>query len=77
MVWYEWEHVLRGANREPHQVSISAHNLLHDTRAVPHNPLGKDAPSNLYFTLEYMQAFAEVKFPGTVFEGISFEGDRP
>ena len=77
VVWYEWAHVLRGTGREPHCVSATVHDVVHGTRAVPHNPLGMDACSNLHFSVEYMQALAAWKFPGTTYEGISYEGDRP
>ena len=32
---------------------------------------------NLYFSLQYMQAFAESISPGCEYLGISFESDRP
>ena len=76
-MWYEWNHVYRGADREPRRVCISVSDILHHDRATPHYPLRNDAPSNLHFTVEYMQAFADLKCAGTVYEGISFEGDRP
>ena len=75
-MWYEWLHVLRGSGGQ-HVAGAFANDIIHHNREVPHNPLGKDCPSNLSFTVEYMQAFAEAKFPGTVYEGISFESDRP
>ena len=70
-MWYEWNHVYRGADREPHRVCISVSDILHHDRATPHY-LRNDAPSNLHFTVEYMQAFADLKCAGTVYEGISF-----
>ena len=76
-VWYEWQHVLRGVDRVPHRVTVSAHKVLHGTCSVPHSPLDSDAPSNLYFTLDFFQALADWKCPGTVYEGISYEGDKP
>ena len=68
--------MLRGSGG-PHVVCAFANDIIHHDREVPHNPIGKDSPSNLCFAIEYMQAFAEAKFPGTVYEGISFESDRP
>ena len=38
-VWYEWNHVYRGADREPHRVCTSVHDILHHERAAPHYPL--------------------------------------
>ena len=57
--------------------SRPVYSILHHERAVPHYPLRNDAPSNLHFTVECMQALADLKCAGTVYEGISFEGDRP
>ena len=77
MVWYEWLHVCRGEQRVPHRVCIMAGNAINGDRQVPHDPLGKSSPLNLYFTLEYMQAFAESICNGCEYLGISFESDRP
>ncbi len=76
-VWYEWSHVLRGDKQQPHRVSTSVHDLVHHPRSVPHAPLDRCAPTNLYFTMEFMQAFAERKHPGTTYTGVSFESERP
>ena len=57
---------------------IRVNKLLHDgERSIPHNPLAQSCASNLYFTLEFMQAFGEKVFSGTTYAGISFESDRP
>ena len=77
MVWYEWEHVLRGEKKEAHRVSIKVNNIIHGNRKPPQNPLGKSSPSNLYFTVEFMTAFGERVCPGMIYEGIAYEGDNP
>ena len=76
-VWYEFLHVTCGAGKYPYRVSVIVNNVIHHGYAVPHQLLARDAPTNINFSLEYMQAFAEYKYPSTVYEGISFEGDRP
>ena len=34
-------------------------------------------PSNLWFAIEFMQAFVKSVYAGIDFAGVSFEGDRP
>ena len=46
-------------------------------QAIPQNPLEQSAPKPLYFTVEFMQAYAESKWPGTTYAGIAFESERP
>ena len=77
MIWYEWLHVRRGEKQVPHRVCVEAYNVVHHTRDVPHDPLEKSAPLNLYFTLEYMDARAEEICPGSEYVGLVFESDRP
>ena len=76
LVTYEWKHVRRGDAREPHRVHVRADNatLRED---LPQDPLPKSAPQNIFFTVEFMQAFADRKWPGTTYTGISYESDRP
>ena len=75
--WYEFLHVTCGAGKYPYRVSVIVNKVIHHGYAVPHQVLGKDAPTNINFSLEYTQAFAEYMYPSTVYRGISIEGDRP
>ena len=72
MAWYEWLHVRRGEERVPHRVCVAANHVVHNSRGVPHDPLEKSAPLNLYFTLEYMDARAEEICPGSEYVGLVF-----
>ena len=76
-VWYEWQEVFRGDQKVPHRVSIRVRDVVNAGRTPPHNPLVQSAPLDLYFTVGYMQAFAQWKSPGSEYVGISYEGDQP
>ena len=75
LVFYEWKHVYRGDAKVPHRVSVRANNAVRQGR--PQDPLTNSAPKDLYFTVEFMQAFLERKWPGTTYTGVSYESDRP
>ena len=49
----------------------------HHSRDVPHDPLEKSAPLNLYFTLEYMDGLAEAISSRSEYVGLVFKSDRP
>ena len=70
-VAFEWKHVARGDSKEPHRVRLRADNAkLH---GVPQNPLDQSGPKSLWFSVEFMQAYAEQRWPGTVYTGIAYE----
>ena len=76
LVTYEWKGVCRGDAKDTHRVQVRAdHARLRE--ALPQDPLTKSAPKNLFFTVEFMQAFADRKWPGTTYTGISCGSDRP
>ena len=85
-VHYEWEHVLRG--NEIHRAEVRAAHVL--DQGIPHCPLGKSVQSGLRFSIEFMDAVAERKTAGMLFEGsaekkvaaikfkgIAFDSERP
>ena len=76
-VYYEWQHVLRGDQKVPHRVATRVNHILESGRKIPSNPLDKHTPSNLWFTVEFIQTFAESVLLGTEFAGVSFEVDHP
>ena len=76
-VWYEWLHVLRGRDKKEHRVCAIVNHLIHHQQGILGNPLANACSSELCFSLEYMKALADAKWPGTVFEGVSYESDRP
>ena len=73
-VSYEWQHVSRSGL--PHRVVCTVNNLLHHGRRVPLNPL-RSCPTNLTFSLEWMQAVADNVRAGIVYKGIAYESERP
>lgn len=73
-VHYKWEHV--SIDSTPHTVAVSVSHLLHNKRALPQHPLAHSAPSNLRFSVEFMQAVAQNVYDGVAFKGIAFEGER-
>jgi len=74
---FEWTGVVQCANQRPLRTSVRANNLINTERCIGANPLGRDAPSNLAFSIEFAQAVADNVKPGTKFKGISFESERP
>ena len=75
LVVYEWKYVFRGDGREPHRIRVFANNTR--DQGLSQDPLTKSAPTNLFFTAEFMQSFADKRWPGTTYTGISYESDRP
>ena len=71
IVTFEWKHVARGDSKEPHRVRVTANHAM--LRGVPQNPLEQSGPKSLWFAVEFMQAYAEQRWPGTVYTGISYE----
>ncbi len=71
-VCYEWLHVSRG--EAPHRVVFNATDLLHHRRRVPLNPL-RACPTNLTFTIDFMQAVANNGLDGIVYKGITYDGE--
>ena len=76
-VVFEWTGVVQCANQQPLRTSSRADNLISNGRSLGANPLARDAPSNLVFSIEFAQAVADNVKPGTKFKGISFESERP
>ena len=89
VVWFEWKHVARGDAKKPHRVTARADHIAEprdlstpDTgtsqtpRSLPQNPLDSSCPRELYFSVEFMQAFAQNRH-GASYAGICFESDRP
>ena len=70
-VAFEWKHVARGDSKEPHRVRLRADKAK--PQGVPQNPLEQSGPKSLWFSVEFMQAYAEQRWPGTVYTGISYE----
>lgn len=62
---------------EPLRAQSSFTNLVHLGQAIPHCPLGRSAPSHLTFSVQFMDAVADARKPGTRFKGVCFdETDR-
>ncbi len=61
-VSFRWEHVARDG--APLHGSISASNLLHLDRPVPHNPLQRGAPYGITITPDFVAAVAGNTLPG-------------
>ena len=76
LVHFVWKHIYRGDAREPHRIRVLP-NKVQQRANLPQDPLSNSAPKDLYFTVEFMQAFAERKWPGTTYTGVSYESDRP
>ena len=71
-VWYEWQHVI--CNGVPFRVACNFNNLVHHGRSAPLNPL-RTCPTNLTFTIEWMEAVANNVLPGIKYKGFVCEGD--
>ncbi len=73
IVYFEFLHVTR-ENGERYLVHIHVYQLSNPHKDLPCWPLSKSAPKPVYFSIEYMEAFAAKKLEGSTFQGISFEG---
>ncbi|MDP6676207.1 MAG: hypothetical protein QGI29_01450 [Pirellulales bacterium] len=83
--WFQWLHVdqiIEGGTR-PHLVSmrvdcfLGCHNDLSEIRPVPHCPLGRLAPAQLLFSMNFVMNVASAVKPGAQYKGIVFDHDRP
>jgi hypothetical protein len=74
-VTFLWEHVTQGG--QPLRASISANDLLHHNRDIPHNPLGRGAPYGLAFTSDFLTAVAGNVLPGICYKGVCYDAERP
>ena len=71
-VTFEWRHVRR--DDEPHRVDVRVdHAVKH---GIPYCPLSSSAPSNLVFSLGFLETVATSKREGIEFKGVCFESDR-
>ena len=75
-VVFEWLTVRQGPDKAPYRVFVPIDHLLHHERNVPGDPLRRDAPSGLQFSVESMATFAEHKLSGTEYKGVVYEQDR-
>ena len=77
-IWYEWEYVWRSREGRlyPHRVCIQASDIILGKRKVPLNPLGRQAPSNLYFDDLFMQKVAALKDQGIMYLGNVYCGSK-
>ena len=70
IVCFEWEHITVGPRKKRHIVSISVSNALHLHRPPPKWP---HRPRNewFHFTVDGLNAFAELKMSGTSYHVVS------
>ena len=73
-VVYEWGHVLR--NGEAHRATCCANDICYKGRRVPMNPL-RSCPTNLQFSLEWMEAVASNVRAGIKYHGVTYESEKP
>ena len=77
IVCFEWEHLTVGPRKKRHVVSISVNHALHNHRPPPRWPL-RSRNEWLHFTVDGLNAFAELKKNGTSYHGVSYENvERP
>ena len=77
MVFFQWQHVTEGRQKKPVIKGMRVTNALHLKCAVLGWPL-KSHSQGIYFSIEWLSAFAEWKKPGTTYHGISYENvERP
>ena len=90
VVWCGRKHVARGDAKKLHRVPVYANNIAKPKkdgdapdadksatpRSLPQNPLDSSCPRELYFSVEFMQAFAQNRH-GASYACICFESDRP
>ena len=77
-MFYEWLHVKQGANRKPYRVPVRVETILRHKMAVPNHPLGRVAHGGLCFTMRFLDEFAERRWPGMRYRGVTFDNpERP
>ena len=77
VVCFEWEHITVGPRKKPHVVSISVTHALHNHRPPPKWP-HRSRNEWFHFTVDGLNAFAELKMSGTSYLGVSYENvERP
>ena len=72
IVCFEWEHITVGPRKKRHIVSISVTHALHDHRPPPKWP-HRSRNEWFHFTVDGLNAFAELKMSGTSYHGVSYE----
>ena len=76
-VCYEWMHLTIGPKKKRHIVKTTVNNALHHHRPLPRRPL-RSRNDWLNFTVDGLNAFAELKKTGTSYHGVSYENvERP
>lgn len=77
IVCFAREHITVGPRKKPHVVGITVHDALHHHRPPPRWPL-RSRNEWLNFAVEWLNPFAELKKPGIVYHGVSYEHvERP
>ena len=77
-VLYEWLHVKHGPNRKPYRVPATVEHIIRHKVAVPNHPLGRVAHGGLCFSMRFLEEFAERRWPGTRYRGVTFDNqERP
>ena len=77
-VFYEWLYVKHEQAREPYRVSVRVENILRHKAPVPGHPLNRAAHGSLCFTMRFLDEFAERRWPGTRYRGVTFDNpERP
>ena len=77
VVCFEWEHITVGPRKKRHIVNVRVNNALHLHRAPPRWPL-RSRNEWFNFTVEGLNAFAELKKSGTTYQGVAYENiERP
>lgn len=69
IVFFQWEHVTVGQQKKPLLVGMSVDNALYNRRPLPRWPL-RSRSQGIYFSIEWLSAFADWKKPGTTYHGI-------
>ncbi len=76
-VLIEFLHVRDALANKPHRACVRANDFVYKCRAVPANPLNTSASRSLWFSMEFMDAFAENKLKGMKFRGVCYDNPVP
>ena len=74
-VCYEWQHVTIGPQKRKHIVSVQVKKLLNHSQKPSRVPVSTRV-SDLHFSIEWLDAFADCKLPESSYGGIAYENDE-
>jgi hypothetical protein len=78
LIWIEYKHVRNAESNKAHRVQVRADSWLDRGDRTPGHPLYTTSSRTLRFSLEFMDAFAQLRLEGMTFLGVCYDNpERP